>query len=270
MNAEEKLIEKLFSVGERLPARLKEEIVALGPAIEPQLRRLIDDDELFNVDARGQGWAPLHAVTLLGAMRAAKSIPRLVTLLASSTYDEYVWDRSMQALQAMGAPAFEPCLAAYATAEDEEVRSSLASAMSDLGVKDERLFELLVERLDREIGISASNLASYGDERGLPHLTRALEQYPLDPADGHRFLGQDVIELCEAIERLGGVLTETQRRKQRRVGILRERSRNEVAEPESVAEVRPGRNEPCWCGSGDKYKRCHLDADEQADREAGD
>jgi hypothetical protein len=24
---------------------------------------------------------------------------------------------------------------------------------------------------------------------------------------------------------------------------------------------RPGRNEPCWCGSGKKYKRCHLDRD---------
>jgi hypothetical protein len=23
----------------------------------------------------------------------------------------------------------------------------------------------------------------------------------------------------------------------------------------------PGRNDPCWCGSGTKYKRCHLDAD---------
>ncbi|HZZ84704.1 MAG TPA: type I methionyl aminopeptidase [Anaeromyxobacteraceae bacterium] len=23
----------------------------------------------------------------------------------------------------------------------------------------------------------------------------------------------------------------------------------------------PGRNDPCWCGSGKKYKRCHLDAD---------
>jgi uncharacterized protein len=20
---------------------------------------------------------------------------------------------------------------------------------------------------------------------------------------------------------------------------------------------RPGRNDPCWCGSGKKYKRCH-------------
>jgi methionyl aminopeptidase len=22
-----------------------------------------------------------------------------------------------------------------------------------------------------------------------------------------------------------------------------------------------GRNEPCWCGSGKKYKKCHLEAD---------
>jgi hypothetical protein len=25
----------------------------------------------------------------------------------------------------------------------------------------------------------------------------------------------------------------------------------------------PGRNDPCWCGNGKKYKKCHLDADER-------
>jgi hypothetical protein len=25
-----------------------------------------------------------------------------------------------------------------------------------------------------------------------------------------------------------------------------------------------GRNEPCWCGSGKKYKKCHLEADLEA------
>ena len=28
--------------------------------------------------------------------------------------------------------------------------------------------------------------------------------------------------------------------------------------------TRPGRNDPCYCGSGKKYKRCHLPLDEQA------
>ena len=32
--------------------------------------------------------------------------------------------------------------------------------------------------------------------------------------------------------------------------------------PEALARPgRPGRNDPCWCGSGQKYKKCHLDAD---------
>jgi len=26
---------------------------------------------------------------------------------------------------------------------------------------------------------------------------------------------------------------------------------------------KPGRNEPCWCGSGLKYKKCHLASDER-------
>ena len=24
-----------------------------------------------------------------------------------------------------------------------------------------------------------------------------------------------------------------------------------------------GRNDPCWCGSGKKYKKCHLDSDQK-------
>jgi preprotein translocase subunit SecA len=28
----------------------------------------------------------------------------------------------------------------------------------------------------------------------------------------------------------------------------------------------PGRNDPCWCGSGKKYKHCHLRQDQRAQR----
>jgi hypothetical protein len=37
-----------------------------------------------------------------------------------------------------------------------------------------------------------------------------------------------------------------------------------AAPPEPVQRRHtPGRNDPCWCGSGKKYKKCHLDADER-------
>lgn len=28
---------------------------------------------------------------------------------------------------------------------------------------------------------------------------------------------------------------------------------------------KPGRNDPCWCGSGKKYKKCHIDFDEKSE-----
>jgi methionyl aminopeptidase len=31
---------------------------------------------------------------------------------------------------------------------------------------------------------------------------------------------------------------------------------------------KPQRNDPCWCGSGKKYKKCHLAADSRQDRES--
>ena len=37
-----------------------------------------------------------------------------------------------------------------------------------------------------------------------------------------------------------------------------------MTETELLARARPGRNDPCWCGSGQKYKKCHLDEDARA------
>lgn len=35
-----------------------------------------------------------------------------------------------------------------------------------------------------------------------------------------------------------------------------------LADDAAPAQRRPGRNDPCWCGSGQKYKRCHLRSDQ--------
>ncbi|MEQ9496918.1 MAG: preprotein translocase subunit SecA [Deltaproteobacteria bacterium] len=36
--------------------------------------------------------------------------------------------------------------------------------------------------------------------------------------------------------------------------------------PDRSKKKRPGRNDPCWCGSGKKYKKCHLSEDQRAAR----
>ena len=44
--------------------------------------------------------------------------------------------------------------------------------------------------------------------------------------------------------------------------------RNLFSRPEPPKEVALGRNDLCWCGSGKKYKKCHLPKDEANQREA--
>jgi hypothetical protein len=44
--------------------------------------------------------------------------------------------------------------------------------------------------------------------------------------------------------------------------------RNLFSRPEPPKAVALGRNDLCWCGSGKKYKKCHLPKDEANQREA--
>jgi hypothetical protein len=37
-----------------------------------------------------------------------------------------------------------------------------------------------------------------------------------------------------------------------------------LGKPEAVRPENIGRNDRCWCGSGRKYKACHLAADEDS------
>jgi hypothetical protein len=37
-----------------------------------------------------------------------------------------------------------------------------------------------------------------------------------------------------------------------------------------IVPPKPGRNDPCWCGSGRKYKKCHLDEDQVKERSGGE
>jgi hypothetical protein len=46
-----------------------------------------------------------------------------------------------------------------------------------------------------------------------------------------------------------------------RMGLL-DRMKTLLQNTESPPAARPGRNEPCWCGSGRKYKKCHLPGEE--------
>lgn len=213
MNDARALIDELFAAGEELAPSLREEILARREEAEPLLLAIVADDAHDETSARGHGWAPIHAIDLLGAMGSIAAIPRLLEVARLHDCDEYAHNRAVLALAALGAPALEPCLAAHGASSDSEFREALACVLAELGVRDDRTYAILVEQLERDRMLGAGSLGEYGDARALPLLRRALDEH--EPGDGTKvhFSSEPVIELAGAIVSLGGQLTEAQARK---------------------------------------------------------
>ena len=221
-------------------------------------------------------WTPLAAVYLATELRLAGTVPSLVSCLLQADVGDALWEAALNAIRAIGAPAVEPLLAAFDAHSDIFARSSIADALLATGATDERVLNALLRLLDDDTAQGADKLAQYGDRSALPALVEALDRAELDPAGDRDFLAnEDVLNLAGAIESLGGTLTETQRAKEqavlrRREGVFfeaRRLSAHEIAQVPVRREHRPGRNDPCHCGSGKKYKKCHLAEDEERERE---
>jgi len=160
----------------------------------------------------------------------------------------------------------EPTLAAYAATTDAALRSNYASVLSELGVRDDGIYEILLADLDRDPVMGAGRLGVYGDPRALPVLVAALAQY--ESQGDEPFANQELIELEGAIEELGGELTPEQRERVDQILAPEMVKRKEWSDLFGRADGKPGarpqaarkvgRNEPCPCGSGKKYKKCCL------------
>ncbi len=260
----------LIAAGEKLSETTRDRVAKMGADAVPSLVEIFADEELANVGSAGDGWAPIHAADLLGAIGDASAIPHLLGLLERSDDPlSILYDRTMLVLGSMGRPVLEPALSVYNTTTDEDFARSLRCILASLGVKDERIFKILIESLKTEPDRAAMNLSEYGDSDALPALGAALDVYPID--NDEAFLAnQTVIELVHAIEECGGQLTASQQHKYEQVIGQRDAFASMLASGSRATPSRRnkiGRNAPCWCGSGTKYKRCHLREDRSVDVE---
>lgn len=273
----DELIEVLEDAGHPLPGELRERFLAAGVAVVPVLINILD--QALQGEPGGEGWAEVHAAELLGELGDRRAVPVLLSGLAQCEPLDGLYEVVSEALLKLGDPILEPCLERYAATTDERLRDSIAGILSQLPSKDERIYALLVETMERTPDLGAMCLDDYGDPRALPVLSRKFDELPLQT--GGLLANQVFIELRVVIEGFGGELTEAQQRKYQQAERLRSQAaaalrggsgpaRRSTADwPPPVHSSAPapvpaarrhkwGRNEPCWCGSGKKYKKCHF------------
>jgi len=201
------LIEELIEQGEEhFTAEQLELCRARRAEAIPALMVLASDEYLQVEDSPGEGCAPIHAVELLGELKAVEAIPALIDIVADSDPEDFIFSAAIHALGKIGPPALEEVLTFMRYSWDVEAKTSLAEVIGEIGQRDvgaqlPRSYETLVavwEEATWEEGkcMLAYPLALTGGEQAIPLLKAALEDpYLGDPLDYNK--------IADALEELG-------------------------------------------------------------------
>lgn len=253
--------------GPLLDLDARERIVHEGEAMVPRLLAILEDDALLHEDAPGGGCAPLHAAELLVDIGASAAIEPMLARFAALDLDDALFETLAVVMSRFGAAVIEPALAAHDATDDLERRDYYCEILAKCGARDERIFPRLIEAWERMPELGTGLLGSYGDPAAVAYVQREFDRVASTSDESEL---ADLLDAAEALDSLGALTPAHEE--------IVARAKERVHGPRLPALVpaaqvlparrreRPGRNSPCWCGSGKKYKRCHADADEQGER----
>ena len=245
--------------------RLPWDYLELGLTREhiPELIRMARDEELtWAYSDSVEVWAPIHAWRTLGELRAEEAIEPLMPLFHELERSEWVGEELPTVYQMIGPPAV-PILDSYLAdpSHGTYARITAGHCLEQIGnaypEAKKSCLQALMERLEHyrlnDPALNAfliSYLIDLGSVESLPLVKQAFDS--------------DSVDLMVAGD-LEDVEIEFQVREHRSTPpplsplqkhylALREQfeSRQEMKRREI------GRNEPCPCGSGKKYKKCCL------------
>jgi len=148
------------------------------------------------------------AVLVLGELASEEAARCLVSVRLSAWRNERLCELIQTALGHAGAVLIEPTLEAWEAVRGW-TRTELVDLLANAGVRDERLFDRLIEWLGTEHEAALDAIATYGDMRAAPFLHAMLDRSLPAAADDHdaRCL---VAGLVDALARLGVELTAVQ------------------------------------------------------------
>jgi hypothetical protein len=238
-------------------------VQALGVRVTDALTAIVTDPNSSDVRR-------IRGARLLAAIGDPACAAPLASLLKwpAVREDPDAFGDVVDALVELRQVAIEPLLAVAQGAGPED--EPMIDVLADLRAADPRVLSLLAERARRVPARWTDALRWQGPAALLvvrEILDTAMNATPLDWEAAHEAI--DVLEhLGERVD--DGVLDRIeQARAEFEEALAAERAEAEVATrraatlvaPTTQARARPGRNRPCWCGSGKKYKNCHLGAD---------
>lgn len=131
-------------------------------------------------------------IALFRHWKAPEGIPFLLDSIREDPED--VPDEVIEALVEMGQPALEPLLALYEEL-DESGNGEAAFVLASLGIADERILEILLERLEFDVPDTLLLLTVYGDPAARP----AIEAVAVGVAPADTQLRKEIDDALAAL-----------------------------------------------------------------------
>ncbi len=119
-------------------------------------------------------------VSIFRFLRAPEALPFYLAVLREEPTDPY--DDLVGAFADLGAAALEPLLDLYRLLDEDE-SAETAFILASLGVRDERILAILLERLEYDLIDGSVSLSLYADPASLPAIRKLLAEIPA--ADPH-------------------------------------------------------------------------------------
>ena len=266
-------VDRLLTYGDCRDLRKWPDYLELGLTQEhvPELIRMAIDDDLNWADSDSlEVWAPIHAWRALGQLREEKAIEPLMDLFHELEDSDWVGEE-LPVVYGMIGPKAIPQLATYLSDASYDVWARIAAAYSL-----ERVGTMNPEARDECVSVFTEQLERFDENE--PELNGFLISYLVDlnAVESIASIGAAFEKDCVDFMIMGDLedveialgLREERSDPPTYPSLAEKLSPPPVAVPNRYVstyvrgESKVGRNDPCPCGSGKKYKKCCLQKDQ--------
>ena len=258
------LIEQLKQFDNKESYRLPPE--KINATIKPLMNEIIAQKDKYmdsvyklleNEDKLSCGWA----LDILEIIKDEKSVPYLIEFIIKNedVSCPLFCEEAMEILQSIGKPAVEPLLKEVKKSfSKKEYPTILVSSL--IGIKDDKVFAFMKEIVEDHSN-NSDDYKGWFDIKGFISYFHVQEEK------------ESILLLQELVAKKRNKIDKMKKRNdknKKKIELLRAKKagyeheiRRKTTELELISKKsrKPGRNEPCPCGSGKKYKKCCLNRD---------